>query len=83
MSFFLEQVKGIEPSYSAWEADVLPLNYTCKFIDLESIAHFFPLGKRFFFSVCVRQKNLLVTAISASGQFEDRHMTDIGCSVRR
>ena len=26
----MEQVKGIEPSYSAWEADVLPLNYTCK-----------------------------------------------------
>ena len=24
----LERVKGIEPSYSAWEADVLPLNYT-------------------------------------------------------
>lgn len=27
--FTLEQVKGIEPSCSAWEADVLPLNYTC------------------------------------------------------
>ena len=24
----LERVKGIEPSLSAWEADVLPLNYT-------------------------------------------------------
>lgn len=24
----MERVKGIEPSYSAWEADVLPLNYT-------------------------------------------------------
>ena len=23
----LERAKGIEPSYSAWEADVLPLNY--------------------------------------------------------
>ena len=23
-----KRVKGIEPSYSAWEADVLPLNYT-------------------------------------------------------
>ena len=30
---FMEQVKGIEPSYSAWEADVLPLNYTCNSID--------------------------------------------------
>ena len=26
---FLEQVKGIEPSYQAWEACVLPMNYTC------------------------------------------------------
>ena len=28
----LEQVKGIEPSCSAWEADVLPLNYTCNLL---------------------------------------------------
>jgi hypothetical protein len=26
----LERVKGIEPSLPAWEADVLPLNYTRK-----------------------------------------------------
>ena len=26
----LEQATGIEPAYSAWEADVLPLNYACK-----------------------------------------------------
>lgn len=26
--FALERVRGIEPPYSAWEADVLPLNYT-------------------------------------------------------
>ena len=25
---WLERVKGIEPSYAAWEAAVLPLNYT-------------------------------------------------------
>ena len=24
----MERVKGIEPSYAAWEASVLPLNYT-------------------------------------------------------
>ena len=24
----LERVTGIEPAYSAWKADVLPLNYT-------------------------------------------------------
>jgi hypothetical protein len=30
---FLERVKGIEPSYSAWEAAALPLSYTrlCRF----------------------------------------------------
>ena len=25
----IEQVMGIEPTYSAWKADVLPLNHTC------------------------------------------------------
>ena len=24
----MERVMGIEPTFSAWEADVLPLNYT-------------------------------------------------------
>ena len=28
----MEQVRGIEPPCSAWEADILPLNYTCKLI---------------------------------------------------
>ena len=45
-AFVLEQVKGIEPSYSAWEADVLPLNYTC--IDLGIIAYQSVFGKNFF-----------------------------------
>jgi hypothetical protein len=26
----VERVTGIEPAFSAWEADVLPLNYTRK-----------------------------------------------------
>ena len=26
--YYLERVTGIEPALSAWEADVLPLNYT-------------------------------------------------------
>jgi hypothetical protein len=26
--FLVERVRGIEPPLSAWEADVLPLNYT-------------------------------------------------------
>lgn len=29
--FSLEQMTGIEPAYSAWEADVLPLNYICTY----------------------------------------------------
>jgi hypothetical protein len=28
MTCQMERVKGIEPSYAAWEAAVLPLNYT-------------------------------------------------------
>ena len=27
-AFTMERVTGIEPAFSAWEADVLPLNYT-------------------------------------------------------
>ena len=27
----MEQVRGIEPPYQAWEACVLPMNYTCLF----------------------------------------------------
>ncbi len=29
--FILERVTGIEPATSAWEADVLPLNYTRRY----------------------------------------------------
>ena len=28
MNYVMERVKGIEPSSSAWKAEVLPLNYT-------------------------------------------------------
>ena len=31
--FFRKQVMGIEPTYSAWKADVLPLNHTCTFAE--------------------------------------------------
>ena len=31
--FSLKQVMGIEPTYSAWKADVLPLNHTCNFAE--------------------------------------------------
>ncbi len=30
----MERVKGIEPSYAAWEAAVLPLNYARKWLFL-------------------------------------------------
>ena len=30
-AFLLEQMTGIEPAYSAWEADTLPLSYICKY----------------------------------------------------
>ena len=30
----MERVKGIEPSLSAWEADVLPLNYTRRLVEI-------------------------------------------------
>ena len=38
----LERVKGIEPSRSAWKADVLPLNYTriCADILVERVTRF-------------------------------------------
>lgn len=29
LSFRLEQITGIEPATSAWEANILPLNYIC------------------------------------------------------
>ena len=29
IGFSLEQMTGIEPAYSAWEADTLPLSYIC------------------------------------------------------
>lgn len=33
----VERTRGIEPPTSAWEADVLPLNYVRNFIKLTSI----------------------------------------------
>ena len=35
----LERVKGIEPSYAAWEAAVLPLNYTRECGDFTWVAN--------------------------------------------
>ena len=41
----LERVKGIEPSYRAWEASVLPLNYTRR-------SYLFVFIKKNFLSTC-------------------------------
>ena len=35
----LERVMGIEPTLSAWEAEVLPLNYTRKFLQKPELYH--------------------------------------------
>ena len=34
-TFVQERVMGIEPTYSAWKADVLPLNHTCISVSLK------------------------------------------------
>ena len=34
----VERVTGIEPALSAWEADVLPLNYTRRRADRHTVA---------------------------------------------
>ena len=43
----LERVKGIEPSYAAWEAAVLPLNYT-RIARHRAVAGLFAMGSRPF-----------------------------------
>ena len=52
MPFLVEQVKGVEPSYQAWEACVLPMNYTCV-ETLLSIAHPQRKGKRELRRYCI------------------------------
>lgn len=34
----MERVMGIEPTFSAWEADVLPLNYTRNLTEINTLA---------------------------------------------
>ena len=38
----LERVMGIEPTTSAWKAEVLPLNYTRKYKNMAGLAGFEP-----------------------------------------
>ena len=46
----LERAKGIEPSYAAWEAAVLPLNYARKIYGLARISFLLALMVIFFLS---------------------------------
>jgi hypothetical protein len=43
----MERVKGIEPSYEAWEAAVLPLNYT-RIWQLVDVQRVIGLSPRFY-----------------------------------
>ena len=52
----LEQVRGIEPPCSAWEADILPLNYTC--IDFTKSAFILYHIRRCFARVKKKEKGL-------------------------
>ena len=47
----VERAKGIEPSYEAWEAAVLPLNYTREIYLFDFIA-FLSLSPCFCLSIC-------------------------------
>ena len=40
----VERAKGIEPSYSAWEADVLPLNYARIFLLIWILGYYITAG---------------------------------------
>ncbi len=41
----MEQATGIEPARSAWEAEVLPLNYACAAFALYNILYALSSGK--------------------------------------
>ena len=42
----MERAKGIEPSYAAWEAAVLPLNYTREAIPKHAVFHAYSTGQK-------------------------------------
>lgn len=53
----MERIKGIEPSYSAWEADVLPLNY------IRINEHLFKTSKRNYIIILRERKGKLLNFI--------------------
>lgn len=60
---WLERAKGIEPSYAAWEAAVLPLNYARKTNDLPSLRD--PRGWR----LCIIDGGATIDKAGAVGNF--------------
>lgn len=52
-SLIMEHTTGIEPAYSAWEANVLPLNYVCS----ENIINYLKIKKHINLNVMCRIYN--------------------------
>ena len=71
----LERVKGIEPSLEAWEAPVLPLNYTRIFVQTISQNGFRVLGG---------VSGVLTFGLSADSKLKREKLRVVSCSsVRR
>ena len=66
----MERVKGIEPSYEAWEAAVLPLNYTRELRILAEVFERTPAAAYGTFQRgWVRPFNIVATRHQAWGNF--------------
>ena len=75
---FREQMTGIEPASSAWEADILPMNYICIFHiitqkhTLLQVKNWFPYGTEIVNSArCHSLKVSQVITISVPLLFQD------------
>ena len=64
---FMERVKGIEPSLKAWEALVLPLNYTRKMFYYYIILP--PFCKEFAKNNFIPKKSKKIPEVINSGYF--------------
>ena len=53
----MERVMGIEPTCSAWKADILPLNYTCISIVFQIsfliLTYTFCFVNNFYYKYCI------------------------------
>ena len=45
VAIFMERLMGVEPTYAAWEAAVLPMNYSCIWKSRTIIPDLFPFCK--------------------------------------